>query len=46
MNEKEELSFEEKKVLLLEDLMSACKHNDDERLLELSDELDDMFIKE
>ena len=42
----DEVSFEEKKVLLLEELMSACKHNDDERLLELSDELDDMFIKE
>ena len=41
-----EVSFEEKKVLLLEELMSACKHNDDERLLELSDELDEMFIKE
>lgn len=46
MSEKEELSFEEKKVLLLEDLMSACKHNDDERLLELSEELDEMFVKE
>lgn len=46
MSEKEELSFEEKKVLLLEDLMSACKHNEDERLIELSDKLDEMFIKE
>lgn len=46
MSEKEELSFEEKKVLLLEDLMSACKHNDDVRLLELSEELDEMFVKE
>lgn len=42
----DEVSFEEKKVLLLEELMSACKHNDDERLIELSDELDEMFIKE
>ena len=46
MSKNEELSFEEKKVLLLEDLMSACKHNDDERLLELSEELDEMFVKE
>lgn len=46
MSEKEELSFEEKKVLLLEDLMSACKHDEDERLIELSEELDEMFVKD
>lgn len=46
MSKKEELSFEEKKVLLLEDLMSACKHDEDERLIELSEELDEMFVKE
>lgn len=46
MSKKEELSFEEKKVLLLEDLMSACKHDDDDRLIELSEELDEMFVKE
>lgn len=46
MSKNEELSFEEKKVLLLEDLMSACKHDEDERLIELSDELDEMFVKE
>lgn len=46
MSKNEELSFEEKKVLLLEDLMSACKHNEDERLIELSDKLDEMFVKD
>lgn len=46
MSKNEELSFEEKKVLLLEDSMSACKHDEDERLIELSDKLDEMFVKE
>ena len=40
-----EVSFEEKKVLLLEELMSACKHGEDEKIVELYGKLEEMFVK-